>query len=397
MKILLFNSLYYPNILGGAEKSVQFLAEHLAKMENITPVVVTTSNKEEIKTINGVKVYYIKIPNFYWFYESNKSNKFLKPLWHLLDSYNFFVGDKINNIIQKENPDVVHTNNLGGFSVYLWKYIKEKYNLPIIHTLRDYYLLCPKTTMFNDKKLKNCNKQCLSCKFYSITRKNLSKYVDTVVGISDFILNKHKFYNYFKTSKKTVIYNPVINHKLVGKQKNPINKYNLGYVGKLSRNKGIELLLNYFLKLKDKNLILNIYGKGDINYQKYLQKKFSKYDNIIFNGFKKSEEIYNNIDLLIVPSLWNEPFGRIIIEANSNGIPVLASKRGGIIELIKEGENGFLFNPLDFNNFKNQLDKSIETFFKQKKKLIFNTSLFDINNITKLYVKEYQDLINTRR
>ena len=96
--------------------------------------------------------------------------------------------------------------------------------------------------------------------------------------------------------------------------------------------------MNTFLKLEktSNNYELWVGGRG-----KY---KGSISKNIKFLGFVKSEDIYPKVDVVIVPSLWNEPFGRIIIEANSYGVPVIGSNRGGMPEIIRHEETGFIFN-----------------------------------------------------
>ncbi|SDN50838.1 Glycosyltransferase involved in cell wall bisynthesis [Desulfonauticus submarinus] len=384
MKILIFNTLYYPNQIGGAEKSVQLLAEGLLK-DGKEPIVVTTSDKDCINYINGVKVYYIKTINLYWVYNAKKEKKYKKPIWHLIDSYNPF-NKKINDVIEVENPDVVHTNNLAGFSVSVWKLAKDK-DIKIVHTLRDYYLLCPKSTMFNEKLNKNCEKQCLACKLYSMPRKKYSKYVDVVVGVSKFILNKHLRYGYFKNVNKSVIYNSVevpTNFKKKNMDKKEII---FGYVGTLSKSKGIEFLLENFKNLDLKNTKLFIYGKGlTKEYENYLKQKYQDKD-LIFKGFKKPQDIYKNIDILIVPSLWNEPFGRIVPEANSYGIPVLASDTGGLSELVENGKNGYLFDLDKENDFEEKLRLTIEMY--KKKQFEFNTNLFSLDTIINEYINLY--------
>jgi len=62
-------------------------------------------------------------------------------------------------------------------------------------------------------------------------------------------------------------------------------------------------------------------------------------------GWMKPEEFYPTIDVLVVPSLWHEPLGRVVFEAYSYGVPVLGARRGGIPEIIDEGETGFVFDP----------------------------------------------------
>ena len=57
---------------------------------------------------------------------------------------------------------------------------------------------------------------------------------------------------------------------------------------------------------------------------------------------KELKYYYKASDILIVPSKWNEPFGRVIIEGQSNGCVVITSNVGAIPELIKHGKNGFI-------------------------------------------------------
>ncbi len=388
MKILIFNTLYYPNQIGGAEKSTQLLAETLLK-NGEEPIVICTSNKDYIDYVNGVKVYYVNVPNLYWAYSSKEENKCKKPIWHLIDSYNPF-NNKLSSIIDKEKPDIIHTNNLAGFSVSVWKLTKER-NIKIVHTLRDYYLLCPKSTMFNEKLNKNCDKQCFACKLYSIPKKKLSQYVDVVVGISKFILNKHLEYGYFKNAKKEVIYNSIeVPRNFIKKDKSK-NETIFGYVGSLSKSKGIEFLLKNFNNIDFSNVKLYIYGKGTTKaYETQLKKKYAR-DKILFQGFKKPEEIYKNIDILIIPSLWNEPFGRIVPEAYSRGVPVLGSNRGGIPEIINERETGLIFS-IEENNFSEKLNEFLRIDFDRNKIKKFSKQ-FSLENITKQYISLYKELI----
>jgi glycosyltransferase involved in cell wall biosynthesis len=385
MKILIFNTLYYPNQLGGAEKSVQLLAEGLLVLGQES-VVVCTSNKDYVDTINGVKVYYVNTNNIYWAYNAKEEKSYKKPLWHLIDSYNMFAKNKIENIIKNENPDVVHTNNLAGFSDIVWK-IAKKQNIKIVHTLRDYYQLCPRSTMFKNNK--NCENQCFSCKIYSIPKKEASNYVDVVVGISKFILDRHIKYDYFKNAQQEIIYNPIkFVNNIKKEKKEKDNIISLGYVGSLFPSKGIEFLLEKYSKLDLTNTRLLVFGKGiNKKYENNLKAKYNQ-NNIIFKGFMKPKEIYPQIDILIVPSLWNEPFGRIVPEANSYGIPVLVSNRGGLPELVKEGKNGYVFDPDIEEDFEKQLELILKMYKTNSFK--FDVSSFEIKNLINRYLELYR-------
>ena len=65
--------------------------------------------------------------------------------WHLGDTWNRKAARRFGRILDIEKPDVVHTNNLTGFSVSLWSEANRR-NIRIVHTLRDYSLTCKRST-----------------------------------------------------------------------------------------------------------------------------------------------------------------------------------------------------------------------------------------------------------
>jgi glycosyltransferase involved in cell wall biosynthesis len=71
----------------------------------------------------------------------------------------------------------------------------------------------------------------------------------------------------------------------------------------------------------------------------------AKDKQVRFLGRKPPEEFYPLLDMLVVPSLWHEPFARVVIEAYSYGVPVVASDRGGQPEAVEHNVTGFLFDP----------------------------------------------------
>jgi len=338
MKILIVNSFYSPYNIGGAEKSVQHLAELLVKSGHDVYVISTARNNEQ-RNINGVEVIYLRSRNIYWFYNVKKRTFLLKGIFHLIDAFNPFYFFPLTKAIRAANPDVIHTNNLMGISVIIWK-IASILKIPVIHTLRDYYLLCIKSTMY--KKSANCTNRCIECKILSWPRRKYSKTVTFVSGISNFVLEKHKQFGYFSKVPNRLIYNSFHlprNYKI---RNNHNKRIIFGTVGQIVRTKGIELLIETFKNLPECQLF--IYGKI---IEKDLELAMSEIDNVLYKGYENPTNIYNTIHVLIIPSLWNEPFGRVIVEAFSHAIPVIGSNRGGIPELIINGENGFIFDPND--------------------------------------------------
>lgn len=341
MKVLVINSLYYPNGIGGAERNVQVTAEEMAK-NNMDVVVITTSDRDYTEYVNGVKVYYIKTRNLYWGLRSKEQPTYRKPLWHMLDSYNFLMAGKVGEIIRSEKPDVAQTNSLSGFSVAVWPILKKN-GIPILHILHDHYLLCLKTNMF--AKGENCHEQCPSCKYLSVPKRHFSGLVDSLAGVSRYIINRHLENGFFKNARDKLIL-PNIFEFSFPEPKTVPDQIRFGFIGLLTPGKGIEFLLEHFQKIQGPEPVLYIYGKSQTGgYEEHLKKVYQS-DRIRFMGYNTNlKEVYQSFDVLIIPSLWNETAGRVVIEANSHGIPVIASNRGGISEFVEQGRTGFVFDP----------------------------------------------------
>ncbi len=389
-KIVLFNTLYYPNIVGGAEKSTQLIAETLLS-KGFDVVVISTSNVDREDIVNGVKVYYVYIPNIFWRFEASNQNIFKRSIWRLIDFYNFSTKDKIGKILSAENPDVCHTNNIAGFSVSVWDIIK-KFGIPLVHTIRDYYSICATSKMLKNDQ--SCDKQCLECEMYTYNKKITSHKVDAVTGVSKFILDTHVKHGYFNKAKlQTCIYNPIekINENFI-KDKN--QELVFGYFGLISSIKGIELLLDSFKKIKSKKVRLLLAGNENApNYISGLKDKYSD-DRIKFVGFVKPENFFKKVDVLIHPTLWFEPFARSIIEAFSYKVPVIASYKGGNIEAIENNKTGFLFkNDIELINHINYFIENRGVIEDMKENCIEKAKSLLVNDIVNQYISVYNKIL----
>lgn len=393
MKLMLINTLYYPNIFGGAERSVQFLAEALVQKGHQVVVVSAHPGLEDVKKelVNGVRVYYIKLKNIYWPFSGRKQPFWARGAWHLLDIYNPLMSRELSRIIREEKPDLVHTNNLAGFSVAVWKVVKE-FNLPLVHTIRDYYLLCPASKMYKDGK--NCDHICTKCQLFSISKIKLSAHVDTVVGNSKFILERHLQEKVFDRAKKEVIYNAykttASGEKLNGGRKGCI----FGFIGRLDPTKGIELLLKVFNEVSIFNkYTLLVAGTGLQDYVAHL--KSISNNNVHYLGFMPSAEFYRQVDILIVPSLWHEPLPRTIFEAYAHGIPVVGSRRGGIPEIIEEGKTGFVFEPDDLSSLVKAMSKLLHKDLRatMREQCLAKAEQFTPEKIVGDYLQVYEEAL----
>ena len=340
-KILLVNEFYTPYGNGGAERSVQYLAESLVSAGHDV-VVACTAPESSVDVVNGVKVYYLKFKSIHGPF-SDRHSYLYKKFWDIRDIFNFAIGRTMGKILDKEKPDVVHTNNITGFSVALWHEVRKR-NLRLVHTLRDYYLLCPRSSMFRQGK--NCQKQCLFCKLISAFKKRSTQLIDCVIGVSHHVLERHLQYGRFEGVPYCVIHNiyerntPLVN-------KDFSNYKRLGFIGRLVPEKGVDLLIQAFCNpdVRSSSSLI-IAGDGPADYIESLKSHAQAADaSIEFLGFVAPEQFYSQVDIVVIPSLWHEPLGRVVLEAFAHGIPVIASERGGMPEIIDEGGTGFLFDP----------------------------------------------------
>lgn len=128
--------------------------------------------------------------------------------------------------------------------------------------------------------------------------------------------------------------------------------YILGFLGRLCGRKNIKtLVLAFSLVAKEDPLVkLAIGGSGDAGYIKQivqLAKKRNIRDKIVFTGYVPEKDVpqfYAACDAIVVPS-FQESFGITILEGMASAKPIIAAKAGGIIEFVKNGENGLLFDP----------------------------------------------------
>lgn len=341
MNILLVNTLYAPYSEGGAEKSVQLLAESLATLGHRVAVATLDDVKETYREeINGVEVFRLPVTNIYWPFANKPRDMFRKAVWHALDTFNLSMAKALRKIVDSVRPDIVHTHNLSGFSVAVIRELKRM-GLPVVHTLRDYYIICPRANLYRNENI--CEGRCRDCRVLSAPRIWNIRKVDVLVGISDFVLARHLAAGVVPSSGEScTIYNSVPTVEPLSPPSWETEGLILGFLGRIHEKKGIGMLTEAVCR--DKTAQLYVGGQGDPTYVAELRSR-AMGAPIYFLGHTKPSEFFKKVQFLVVPSLWHEPFGRVVIEAYAHGIPVIASFRGGLPELVTQGETGFMFDP----------------------------------------------------
>jgi glycosyltransferase involved in cell wall biosynthesis len=133
--------------------------------------------------------------------------------------------------------------------------------------------------------------------------------------------------------------------------KSPSSILRVGYLGQISKVKGVHVLLEAFRLLKDLPLHLGVYGNMDAH-PKYSSelKKFARSDPRIeflgtYSDLRELKGIYQSLDVVVVPSIWYENSPTVILEAFAHRTPVITSNLGGMAELVEDEKNGLLFSP----------------------------------------------------
>jgi len=202
------------------------------------------------------------------------------------------------------------------------------------------------------------------------SRKELIKICDRICFVSEYL--KERFLkelskSHINYSKLHVIYNGIEPRT---SNSRPPKKNNIVFIGELSQNKGF----NFFLEAVEdfcnefKGWSADIYGKS-----KTFNPSFIKNPKIHYHGFLPNDELIKELEkssICVVPSVWNEPFGRVLLESINAGVATITSVNGGLKEIANH------FKVIKIKN----IDK--KTIYNALKKLIMskNEIIYYSNN-----------------
>ena len=398
MKILFLHALADPSRGGGAEVIVWSMIRALRNAGH-NCVLLATSNQPGLQRIEheGITIWLAGIRNLYWPYHKTHPPIPQRMCWHVIDSYNPFMQGYLKQVILTEEPDVISAHNLPGWSALSWRTL-SKMRIPTVQVLHDYYAFCIKTSAFRSGH--NCKKQCLDCRALRLPHRKLSNNVQAVVGVSNYIIERHEELGYFsKVPMKMVIYNARSKSDLnVDSHASDYTHKNLrfGYIGRLDPSKGIEVLVRSFMDAGLPETELWIAGDGKKSYEMHLHNAF-KSTSIHFMGRTLPKDFFSQIDVVVVPSLWHDNLPSVVFEAFAFGKPVIGSRRGGIPEMIRDGNNGLLFEPNNEGELIKAMQKLLDDpSLRKQMGLAAKESakpFLDVDAWTKRYIELYGDVI----
>ncbi|MFC5412576.1 glycosyltransferase family 4 protein [Larkinella bovis] len=328
--------------------------------------------------------------------------------------YNFKSAKKLDNLFSNNRPDVIHVHNLFYSASPSILYIAKKHKIPVIMTIHNYRLICPSATLLRNNNIcELCTTKFFA--YHSIKYKcfqdsylktfQLSSliaihkiigtwrnYVDQYIFLTSFAKDKFVSSSFnIPTDKLTVKPNFVMDY---GYDFNiPREKFFL-FVGRLSKEKGIDFLLDAFSKT---NLQLEIIGDGPL-LQSVLH-MCQNHPNIVYSGRRDASYIRERMKIctaLLFPSIWYEGLPMTILEAFSSGTPVIATNINNINEIVKNGYNGHTFKQDNKEEFIEKLHYYI---IQQRFDLYINAratydELYSPDDNFSQLIKIYNDAIN---
>jgi len=346
-------STTYHNKSGGLETQNLNLIEGLAKIGHKIIVVTTGLNKDSVSTEQRdplITYFFTNSPSgIYsnqWFKESTRT---------------------LNEILNKEKIDVLISQSSSGVEVF--RKIKNIKKIAISHGSSFGEL---ETRFKTIKSLRNFIRFVIldiKMTFLGwIEDFMLFKNSNKVVCVSLLVKKRlNREFPFFK-DKFVVIDNGVdIDKFKVAKPKALSKKdFIILFVGRVVKEKGVELLLNALADLNSKmQYKLVVVGGGpDLENYKKIAKGFGIFADFVGEvSNKDTVKYYQMADIFVLPTLRQEGFPMVLAEAMGAGLPIIASRIGGIPSAIKDGQNGILVSP----SSKEDLSRAITLLYQDKK------------------------------
>lgn len=321
---------------------------------------------------------------------------------HSRDGYRHVaVDEEFRKLVKQYKPDVVHIGHLNHLSTSI-VLEAHKLNVPIVFTLHDFWLMCPRGQFLqaNNSKEDNlypvchsqqdekCAQKCYWRYFSSQDDKEDMQYwtkwvkkrmthikeeilpkVDLYIAPSRYLMER--FIDDFPMDLSKIVYLDYgfPRENLEKRQRKLGDPFTFGYIGTHKQAKGILHLLQAFYQLSSPKAQLKIWGSSlepfTGSLKAYISGMNPKTQQRIhwMGGYKNDkliEEVFNHVDAIVVPSIWGENSPLVIHEALEAKVPIITANFGGMKEYIQHDINGLLFEHRSPSKLAFQMRRLIE-------------------------------------
>jgi glycogen synthase len=321
VRIAVVSNLLPPEGKGGAEAYAALVASTLAEHHEV--LVLSGSSEGDVTAPVAA------IPALPELADDAPTTK--KLIWHARDQWRPAVHAALYKQLTEFEPDVVHTHAVQGLSAAVFTAIARS-GVPHVHTAHDLSLLCARASMTRDRRF--CGGHCASCRVQRTIRSGAFKrHITTLLAVSDYIRRAHCDYGVVEPDQATVLRLGSGAGELRTRRTIDDGALHLGFLGKLAPNKGVLTLIDMFRDAPP-SWRLTIAGSGPLAGR--VEAAAYALPTVTFLGQvggEAKEAFFDEIDVLAIPSEWEEPAALVGTEAAARGIPILVSDRGGLPEL----------------------------------------------------------------
>ncbi len=330
MKILVIHNKY--QIVGGEDTVLKNEVELL--ISNGNEVTLHTANNESIVSFFDKFITLLSVP------------------------FSFSSYNVMKKLLLTIMPDVVHVHNYFPLLSPSIFYACNKLKIPVVHTLHNYRAVCPTALLMHDGKLnetsiKHSSWWTVSKRVYRDSfigslslacmvelHKKIGTWqtkIDRFIALTEF--SRQKYIEAGWPADKFVVKPNFIEDPFNGVSSLDKKGGYALFVGRLSEEKGIDILFDAFKKV---DFTLKVIGDGPLN--DFVEENAN--GNVEFLGRKEKKdvlELVQNASFIIMPSTWYEGFPMVLVEAFACGTPALVSKLGSMEEIIVDGTTGLYF------------------------------------------------------
>ncbi|MCK6648025.1 MAG: glycosyltransferase [Bacteroidia bacterium] len=302
------------------------------------------------------------------------------------------MDENFAQLIKTIKPDIAHIGHVNHLSTGIIDEL-NKQNIPIVYTLHDFWLMCPRGQFLtrsigkeNNFQLcsgqqdHKCANDCYKVYFsgreelYEIENNSWSNWIHNRMIETKAIVNKvdlfiapsnylrDRFINEFNVPENKIVYLdygfPTEYLTQTEKKKESAN-FTFGYIGTHIPAKGINQLIEAFSKIQ-KPATLKIFGRHNGQSTNALKLLSAKSKNKIeFEGeyinHNLANDVFSKVDCIVVPSIWAENSPLVIHEAQACKVPVITADYGGMKEYVKHNVNGLLFEHRNIDSMTEQM------------------------------------------
>lgn len=296
--------------------------------------------------------------------------------------YSLEARRRLSELLERNEIDIAHLHNIyHNISPSILHELKKR-NIPVVLTVHDPKLACGSHNMYtyvNEDGHKVCRicEACKGRKFYMPVLKrcvkesyaksvliaienylhhsilDIYRHVDVFISPSRFFISKFSEMGFDKEMTHLPYFIDTERVQELNKSVDGIDReqeMSVIFFGRLSLEKGLFTLLKAAKKMMHHNsrLMIKIVGDGPIRNELLERARSDGLKNVIFLGYMNHDNLYREVRksiAAVLPSEWYDNYPMSIIETFAIGVPVIASRIGGIPEMVKDHETGLTFEP----------------------------------------------------